>query len=330
MNYKQSSIVPLLGTIIALVVVTSLIMSLLVMGAQTAKATEAAPQPVFNQGRRNGGAFIIRKPDGTTVENVSGYDGVFEENFVRVGSDWNLLGSYPKGGDTLEVCENKTVYLWVYAHNTVGSKYNHSDVKTTGELDFQGTAVAKNTTVTLRIAQLDENVYQNQHTVTGTLDAKNAQASSDQALIYCDEKKIAITTAGTEEASIRTWANVATHDNQVKKNKKAVEAFGAEYGLQNADEIFASGASIGYDGNLPACRYYGGYIKVAVNVKLKPEGDGGSGGGTTEVETSTPVALPDTAGDLRLTATWIVLAAALGTTTFLTTYLHFAYVRSRR
>ena len=325
MKHKLSSNVSLLGTLISLASVCGLIMTLLVINASIVEATTS--NPAFNKGRRGGGAFIITKPDGTKVGNVAGHNNVFEQNFVRVGSHWDMYGNYSNGGNALEVCEEQTVYIWVYAHNTIASKNNHSDKKTTGKLDFKGNAVAKNTTAAVNIATLDRAVYQNRHTVTGTVNADNAQAVSDQAVIYCDSQEIAISSKNVAAPTVQTWANVATYDNQTTKNTKAVAAFGSQYGISKSDKIFSSGALIGYNGNLPSCRYYAAYVQVAVKVELKktPVPDDPVVTTTTE----TPVEVTDT-GSVGLGNSWMLFAISVTTATFVATYLRFAYARRRQ
>lgn len=272
---KKSINAPLLGIVLAVAVTAGLAITLFAVKPTVVEAVTTTP--VFNKGSRSGGPFMIQKPDGTRVPNVSGHGQVYERNFVRVGNEWSMQGDYSNGGNRLEVCtDNAKVTLWVYVHNTVSSKYNHSDRKTNGKLDFKGSAVAKNTKVAVAVPGLNDKVFRNEHVITGGISADNATTVEDTAVIYCDDRAIALKTTSTTPL-IHTWANVATYDNQVKKHRKAVEAFGSEYGLYDANQIFANGSKVGYNGNLPSCRYYGAYVQIELTVvhkvKEKPQED---------------------------------------------------------
>lgn len=223
----------------------------------------AASGPVFNKLAQE---FPIVTDKYGTVENVSSSGGLYEHNFVRVGEDWKRRGNYVNGGNNLEVCEDgKVINVWVYAHNTISTKYNHNNPAL---LDFQGPAVAKNATVSLNINNLDEDVYAASHSIAATLSADNASSKSDTARVYCNDRKIRLASEGLPDARVASWSNEAINRN---KHDRAKAVFNADYGIINAKNIFGSGAKVGYNGNLPACRYYAAYVKVQLKVIVEPE-----------------------------------------------------------
>lgn len=274
--------------------------ALALVGAKTVMASNGN-QPAFNLGKS---PFIIQT--GTeTVNNVSGISGdanSYEKNFARVGDGWRRTGDYPNGGQSFEACEDgQVVTLWIYAHNTINTKHNHLNVN---NLDFQGTAIAHNARVQVEAATVDQGTYGNRHQATVHLNADNAAAVSDSVQIYCDSQEISLTTEGVQAPRIYTWANAPINRT---KHQKAEQVFGAGYTLSNPDQVLGSGSKFGYDGNLPACRYYGAYIEVQFKVQLQqPE----------ETPEETPEEIPDTGfGDGSVNPLYMALvigAASIG------------------
>ena len=223
----------------------------------------AASGPVFNKLAQE---FPIVTDKYGTVENVSSSGGLYEHNFVRVGEDWKRRGNYVNGGNNLEVCEDgKVINVWVYAHNTISTKYNHNNPAL---LDFQGPAVAKNATVSLNVDNLNGSVYATSHSITGTVSADNASSKSDAARVYCNDRKIRLVSEDMPDARVASWSNESINRN---RHDRAKAVFNADYGIINAGNIFGSGAKVGYNGNLPACRYYAAYVKVQLKVIVEPE-----------------------------------------------------------
>lgn len=266
---RQSKII---NSFLVGMLVSATALAAVTLAAATAEA-QTANGPKFNKGSLSGNAFIIVTPDGRRVNNVApGQNNQYEKDFVRIGNGWKRDGNYPDGGNRLEACQDgQKITLWIYAHNTVNAKNNHTDKKTDGKLDFKGTAIAKKATVRVDIADLnDKTVLKNKHTVTGILSAKNAVAVQDVAEIYCNDHKISIS-QGTLTPRIETWAGEATYDNQAKKHAKAMQVFGSGYTLSDPDEVFGQGSEFGYDGNLPGCRYYAAYVQVELIVNVEPK-----------------------------------------------------------
>ena len=225
-------------------------------------ASHAAPGPSFNKIARS---FSITTGNNGIIDNVASSNNRYEQNFLRVGESWDRQGDYPNGGDNLEVCEDgKVVTLWVYAHNTILADYNHNNLDL---WDFQGTAVAKNATVSLNVNNLNEDVYVASHSITATLNADNASTKRDTARIYCNDHPIALVSQGVSAPVSYSWANEPINRNE---HERAKEVFGANHRLVNADQIFSQGSKIGYNGNLPACRYYAAYVKVELKVVKEP------------------------------------------------------------
>ena len=231
-------------------------------GTQTA---HAAAGPKFNAG---GKPFVIQRDQGGNIDNVAGTAGdanSYERNFLRLGDGWDAQGDYP-GGGRFEACDaGQIVTLWVYAHNTIATRHNHL---VANDLDFQGAAVAHNTTVALDVADLDDSVYKSEHQVRATIDADNARAVSDTAVIHCGDHEISLVSVGLAQPTIHVWANEYINRD---RHQKAQEVFGSAYVLSDPDAIFNGGSKVGYDGNLPACRYYAAYVQIQLKVVVEAE-----------------------------------------------------------
>ena len=232
-------------------------------GLQTAHAGRG---PQFNTG---GKPFVIQRDRGGAVDNVAGTAGdadSYERNFLRLGDGWDVQGGYPGGGGRFEACDDgQVVTLWIYAHNTVATRHNHL---VSNALDFKGAAVAKNTTVALEVAGLDDSVYKSEHRIRATIDADNARAVSDTAEIYCGDHEIALVSTGLARPTVHTWADESINR---ARHEKAQRVFGSAYGLSDPGDIFDGGSEVGYDGNLPACRYYAAYVQVQLKVVVATE-----------------------------------------------------------
>ena len=225
--------------------------------------------PKFNTAEKS---FIIHTDnagDVNNVEGISGQSGSYEQDFVRISREWRRDGDYfteAGAGNSLEICgDGDTFDVWLYVHNSVNIKHNHSSANT---IDFKGSGVAKNATVQVDVDGLDKDTYTtNPYTITGIVDADNAGAQSDTVEVYCNEHAVAISTDGVDAPEIYTYAAVEYNE---EKHEKAQEVFGSGYTLSTPDTIFTDGSKIGYDGNLPACRYYATYIKLQLKVVKKP------------------------------------------------------------
>ena len=246
---------PSAALIILISIVLFAIFAFAIFNSQT---SHAAQGPSYN---RLAQPFVIEDQGNNVSEGGSGR---YEHNFLRAGNGWVRDGDYPGDGDDFEACQDgQIVTLWVYAHNTINPKYNHNAVD---DLDFQGSAIAENATVSLSSDDLNEDVYENSHTVTATLDADNASVKTDTTRIFCNNHPIALVSEGVSTPIAYSWANEPTNRD---RHVKAQKVFGAEFSLTNPSEIFGSGSQIGYDGNLPACRYYAAYVKVQLKVVVE-------------------------------------------------------------
>lgn len=233
-------------------------------------SAKAASGPSFNKVATSFDIQLDEDRDGDgnndVISNVASSNGQYEHNFVRVGSNWDMQGNYPNGGNNFEACEaGTTVTVWVYVHNTIVTSDNHLDEDM---LDFQGTAIAKAAKVELGLQNQDNNAFSTSHTLTGTLSADNAASKSDTARVYCDDHKIGLTqVAGSTQ--IHSWSNLSI--NRLR-HQKAQQVFDSPYGILNPEDIFSGGSQVGYAGNLPACRYYAAYVQVELTVVLpEPE-----------------------------------------------------------
>ncbi len=239
--------------------------SMLILLIINSQAAQAASGPDFNTA---GKSFVIESDASGAINNVAGNSSQpdsFERNFLRLGDGWNRQGDYPGGGDRFEACqEGQIVTLWVYAHNTIHTRHNH---KVAANLDFQGSAIAQNTTVALELDDLNELVYKSEHQISAIINADNALAKEDTATIHCGDQEIALVSSGFSQPSIYSWSNELINR---PNHEKAQEVFNSGYILSNPNNIFSGGSKIGYDGNLPACRYYAAYIQVQLKVVLKP------------------------------------------------------------
>ena len=277
--------------------------------------SHAAPGPSFNKIARR---FPITTGTNGIIDNVASSNGRYEQNFLRVGESWDRQGNYSNGGDNLEVCEDgKVVTLWVYAHNTILTNHNHNNPAL---LDFQGTAVAKNATVSLNADNLDEDIYVASHSITATLSASNASTKRDTARIYCNDHPIALVSEGVSAPVSYSWANEPINRN---RHERAKEVFGANYQLVNANQIFSQGSKIGYNGNLPACRYYAAYVKVELKVvKEEPVPEVVVPVGSTEptppVEEEAPVVIPALGSTNLLNYGLVVLVSGFALTLAIT------------
>ena len=220
----------------------------------------------------------------------------------------------------------------VYAHNTVSTRHNHVNEDV---LDFRGTAIAKNTTVSIRSTHLSDGGYANRHNFTAVINADNATTKNDQAEIYCDDHRIKLVTTGVDTPEIYTWANEPV--NRLR-HERAVEVFGAGYSISNPGNIFTNaGSEIGYDGNLPACRYYAAYVKVQVKVVVEPEQGASTGSLEPDVEPLSDVRvaptedLPDTGlGSDSLNYGLIALVASVAVALTITQRAAIARMRRDR
>ena len=235
---------------------------LLIINSQ---AAQAASGPDFNTA---GKSFVIESDASDAINNVAGNSSQpdsFERNFLRLGDGWNRQGDYPGGGDRFEACQDgQIVTLWVYAHNTIHTRHNH---KVAADLDFQGSAIAQNTTLALELDNLNQPVYKSEHQISAIINADNALAKEDTATIHCGDQEIALVSSGLNQPAIYSWSDESL--NRVN-HEKAQEVFNSGYILSNPNNIFSGGSKIGYDGNLPACRYYAAYIEIQLKVVLKP------------------------------------------------------------
>ena len=283
MNYLKpaSASRQFIAITISLTIIAALtVVALVIFNSQVSRA---ALPPAFNSHNK---AFPIARSNtsGDVANNVSKGNG-YETDFFRVGQGgtWNMSGDF--GGDSLEVCEDdQVVDLWIYAHNSVATRHNHNAGLNyaVSDLTFTGDGVARNAQVKISSDSLNSDVYTNSHTLTSTLSADNASDAAQSVRIYCDDAEISIESTGLDLPTVKTWAaqNVkidhnnnptSTGINQNVKHQKAKEVFGSNYGIVHADQIFNTGALIGYNGNLPSCRYYAAYVKVQVRVTLKEE-----------------------------------------------------------
>ena len=230
------------------------------------QAAHAATGPKFNTG---GQSFVIQRDQGGNINNVTGTTGdanSYERNFLRLGDGWDVQGNYPGDGSRFEACEDgQIITLWVYAHNTIATRYNHL---VGNDLDFQGSAVAHNTTIALDVADLDNPVYKSEHQVRASIDADNAGAVSDTAVIHCDSHEISLVSVGLAQPTVHTWADESINRD---RHQKAQEVFGSAYVLSDPGDIFNGGSKVGYDGNLPACRYYAAYVQIQLKVVIEAE-----------------------------------------------------------
>lgn len=224
---------------------------------------QAAQTPSFNKFAR---PFVIQSGEHGAINNVSaGQNEAFEQDFLRAGDDWRVDGNYLNGGNRLEACEDgQVVNLWIYVHNAVHTSSNHNSV---AALDFQGSGIAKNTTVKLSSNNLDQNIYTNTHTLNATINADNAASINDITEIYCDTHEIAVASTNVNIPAIHTYVNEPINR---AKHEKAQQVFNSAYILSSPAQIFNQGSKIGYNGNLPACRYYAAYINVQLRIIKKP------------------------------------------------------------
>ena len=253
------------GLLLAILTLICLALSAIWLEANTQTA-QAASGPQFNIG---GKPFVIQRDQGGNINNVAGTAGdvdSYERNFLRLGDGWNVQGDYPGGGSRFEACEDgQIITLWVYAHNTIATRNNHL---VTNDLDFKGAAIAHNTTVALEVTDLNDSVYKSEHQIQATIDADNATAVSDTAVIYCGDHEISLVSTGLAQPTIHTWANEFINRD---RHQKAQEVFDSAYILSDPAAIFSGGSEFGYDGNLPACRYYAAYVQVQLKVVVEVE-----------------------------------------------------------
>lgn len=235
--------------------------------------------------QHSGKAYPIN--DGSTqFNNVAPGEGdAYEGDFFRVGNTWTRDGSGM--GSTLEVCdENQPFDLWVYAHNGANFRDNHTGAlsdKTIAQLEaetvdndfnFAADGVLKNVRVQIRHSgqsQLDSSIFANSHTLEAILIAEHRSggsvAKAETLTITCSTDKIALTAQGSETPSVFTWGAETSYANYKARHDKAEAVFGAGYSLSSPGDIFAAnGTAFGFDGWVPASRYYAAHIKA----QLKP------------------------------------------------------------
>ena len=248
---------------------------------QTAAALDADINQHANK------TYEIRRDDsGQPFDNVSpGSGSAYEGDFFRVGTEWTRDGSGMT--NSLATCdENQVINLWIYAHNGANFADNHSaplsgmtiaqlEGQTVGSnFDFVSDGVLENTTFKINHAgqqALDTTSFANSHTLDLTLSADRRNggtvSKSKSITISCAEKKVALVTQSLETPSVVIWGEETQYANYNARHAKAVEVFGSAYTLTNPNQIYsASGSEFGYDGNLPASRYYAAYIKVQLKV----------------------------------------------------------------
>ena len=288
--------------------------------------SQAAPGdgPSFNRLAKN---FEIQTDDQGTINNVASSNGRWEKDFFRVGNEWNRQGNFPGSGNRIEVCDDDATFaLWGYVHNTKAVSLNHNNEDV---LDFQGPAVAHNTTVTITSDDLDRDAFANKHEFTLTISADNAVTKTDTVEIYCDRHAIKVVTTGVAAPTVHTWSSESV--NKVRHDR-AVEVFGADYSITNPGDIFTDGSQIGYDGNLPACRYYAAYLEVEIKVVVDdtPVPTGSIG---PEVDPQTEVqspAIPDTGFEATGGLNYSLIALIAASAVSLATVQRAAVARARR
>ena len=234
---------------------------------------QLGPSPSWNSNNRYFG--IDHDSDGNRydeIPNVAVYKKNYEKDFVRVGNNtWTKRGTGYT--NNLDVCTDTTITdttinLWVYAHNSVAPRHNHSDNKLNGEVDFDGSSIAHGAKLKLStpkgIGETDSN-FSDSHTITGVLSATNAtNVATNKATIRCGEtgKTIAITAS---QSTSTNWYRDMKHT----KHNKAIKELGTY--IDSPGNFFDTGGQyIGYaDGDFPSCRYYAAYIKVTLTIKIR-------------------------------------------------------------
>ena len=229
---------------------------------------------------------IRQDANGQPFNNVSpGLGDAYEGDFFRVGDVWVRDGSGM--GDNLTTCdEDQVINLWIYAHNGANFADNHSaplsgmtiaalESQTVGSnFDFANDGVLENANVKIHHAgqeALDTSHFANSHTLNLTLSAERRAgdtiSKSESITITCADKKVALVLESLETPSVSIWAAETQYANYNARHKRAEAVFGAAYTLTNPQDIYTAGGSeFGYDGNLPASRYYAAYIKAQLKV----------------------------------------------------------------
>ena len=240
-----------------------------------------------------------------------------------------MYGNYSGGGNALEVCSEQTVYIWVYAHNTVSSKHNHSDKKTTGKLDFKGNAVSKIQPPPLTLLDLTNLFTEIGTQLQGRLMPLTPKLFPIKPSFTATAKKSPLVQKMYPPQPFKLGLTSQLTTTKTTKNIKAVEAFGSQYGISKSNKIFSSGALIGYNGNLPSCRYYAAYVQVAVKIQVK-QAEVVEEEPPAEPVGAVPTEVTDTGIDSGLGNSWMLFAISATTATFVATYLRFAYARRRQ
>ena len=282
-------------------------------------------EPTFNRLAKN---FAIQTDDQGTINNVSSSGGRWERDFLRVGRDWNRQGDFPGNNNELEICEDGATFsLWGYVHNTRATSLNHNNQ---AALDFQGSAVANNTTVRITSDDLNQNTFANRHEFTLTVDADNATSQTDTVEIYCDGHAIKVVSTGVTTPRVHSWSSLAI--NKVNHDR-AVEVFGADYSITNPDEIFTNGSQIGYDGHLPACRYYATYLEIELKVIIadsSPAPTGSIEPTANQLSDARSAIVPDTAASSSDNLNYGLITLIAGSAIGLTIVQRATVARARR
>ena len=274
----------LMRRILSIGLFLAIMMIFFVLSAQT---TGAALTAGFNQ--HPGETYQIRLSDGgQSFNNVSpGAGNAYEGDFFRVGTAWARDGSGM--GNSLQTCEeDQIINLWIYAHNGANFSDNHSaplsemtiaqleSQTVDSDFDFASNGVLENATVKINHAgqqSLDTTSFAHSHTLNLTLSADRRSGStvskSKSITISCANKEIALVTQSLETPSAVNWGGETQYANYGIRHLRAMQVFGSAYTLTDPGDIYtAAGSEFGFDGNVPASRYYAAYIKAQLKVKL--------------------------------------------------------------
>lgn len=218
-------------TRLSLVVIASLMIAVIVAGAVSATAKTS---PVFNV-----------------------YDGIQLHYGVGSESDFLRLGNSGELGNEIEVCQNGTVDLWFYVHNSTAASQNHADLT--------GPGVATGTTVAVSVSDK----MANSHSVIGTIDSDQTDPLTDDIVITCGSKRIKV-----------SYKNVSYFGSPAPASKT--------FGNFTIKGDITDGATIGYNfgdkqGVVPGCWDYRARINVTLNVTVEEPKE------VEEVEEAEPV-----------------------------------------
>ena len=188
--------------------------------------------------------------------------------------------------------------------------------------DFANDGVLENANVKIHHAgqeALDTSYFANSHTLSLTLSAERRSggtiSKSESITIACADEKVALVLESLETPSVSIWAAETQYANYNARHKRAETVFGAAYTLTSPpppDILYCRRSEFGYNGNLPASRYYAAYIKAQLRVVPMEEPPP-----TCEDRGNCPESkIPDTGADSSLTAQALILPGLVAVLAF--------------